>query len=692
MTTSAHPYEIFNNKVTVQARYLYTSNKIVKAAPQSLCLLSYDQLDYKCKNGVFVKVRNACKGTHALILFDSLPSAWQNLLIKIFGEPEKVVVKGLFEKEFVYNQEARNFYCDSPLKLTDDEIEAYTLNASVLDLVDRIYNKRSSYIASLGNTMSGKEKRQRVANDCTRFKAIKPHTLPEYPDNLFKDLREYKKHKYDYLISGRKGNDNARKVTSAVERFLNSLFAGQHGEKPTYEDVNRSYESFLSGYITVINNETGEEYMPSEFPNIKRSSIQSYLSKWRNEIGNEAKRSGDRQQLMGKFKPYHSLELPKHSGSIISVDDRQPPFEYEKGKRMWFYLGQDIASGAIVTWVYGKDKAGIILEFYRQMVRLHVYYGVRLPYELEAESSLNSSFKDTFLREGTMFSKVRIEANNARGKYIESGFNRKIRYGIEKKATGWIARPFAKSEANQKSGNEIPIIPYNQLVAERLADIEQWNNEPHPDVPEKSRFEYWLENQHPSLSPINWRAIMPHLGYKEELSVNVGFIRLQNQEYVLGLNGKIAFGNELIELLDQVENRDVTVYWIDDLEGKVMKAFVYMGDQYICEALNKPKYQKATLEQKPSDTANRTLMSYYVATVEAFGSSQRKGIEKVTVIDNTPIKTGSFVMPGLRALQDMPSGVIRNLELEAEVLEDVNEDDFVLVEENIAKKSLRDRF
>lgn len=687
------PYEIFNNEIGVLANCLFSTNKIVKASDWSLGLVSYDSFNYKVKNGEIVRIRANAPKTPALVKFDSLPFSWQNLLIKAFGEPTKVVTKSIFEKEFRYDSVARDFYCASPLKLSDEEIELYTLNASVLNLVELVFNKRSNYISSLGGTMSAKEKRTRIANDTARFKSIKPHTLPEHPDNLFKDLRKYKADGYSYLISGKKGNANARKVTDYVEKFLNNLFAGQN-EKPTYEKINRLYESFLAGYVTVINNETGEEYSPKEFPSIKRTTILNYLSAWRNEIGTESVRSGDRQKLMGKFKPYHSLDLPKYSGSIISIDDRQPPFEYEKGKRMWFYLGQDIASGAIVTWVYGKDKEGIIIDFYRQMVRLHQYYGVCLPNELEAESSLNSSFVNTFLKAGVMFNEVRIEANNARGKFIESGFNRKIRYGIEKEATGWIARPFAKSEANQIGGHDVPLIPYKTLVAERLKDIEKWNNEPHPDKPEKSRFEYWLENQHPALKPINWRGILPNLGYETTTSVKVGFIQLQLNEYVLGLNGKVATGNELINLLDEIEGEQVKVYWLDNLQGEVMKALVYVGDQFICEAIKKPTYNRAKLEQTPADLENRELISKYVATVEGYAKKQKSSIEKVIVIDNTPARPKTFVMPGLAELQDMPTGVIRNRELEAELLPELNEEDeFNLVHvETPIKRSLKDRF
>jgi hypothetical protein len=125
-----------------------------------------------------------------------------------------------------------------------------------------------------------------------------------------------------------------------------------------------------------------------------------------------------------------------------------------------------------------------------------------------------------------------------------------------------------------------------------------------------------------------------------------------------------------------------------------MKALVYVGDQFICEAIKKPTYNRAKLEQTPADLENRELISKYVATVEGYAKKQKSSIEKVIVIDNTPARPKTFVMPGLAELQDMPTGVIRNRELEAELLPELNEEDeFNLVSvETPIKRSLKDRF
>ena len=62
------------------------------------------------------------------------------------------------------------------------------------------------------------------------------------------------------------------------------------------------------------------------------------------------------------------------------------------------------------------------------------------------------------LERGICSKRLRVEANNAKGKYIERMFG-KMRNNKEKYAEGWIARPFAKSEANQAGKGATKIIP-----------------------------------------------------------------------------------------------------------------------------------------------------------------------------------------------------------------------------------------
>lgn len=599
-------------------------------------------------------------GRKLYVIFDTLPKKIQ----KALGDPRKA--DHILENYYKVDSETVDFYTTFQFEdgeyLSDDAQDKHITNAAMLKACIALENDRRTERLNKGSSMRNLTKS--VFNDYISLRAMKEEknpetfkcTLPQHYNRWLPDaFKAFKKNSYKGIIKRYKSNTNAQKVRkNKEEKLFNDLFATQD-HKPYVSEIARQYDAFLNGYLEIVNEKTGEVYDPKGYRAVSERTIKNYLTKWENEIGTHAKRSGNRQELMGKFSPYHSFERPQFAGSLLSIDDRQPPFEYEKGKRMWFYNGIDLASEAFTCFVWGKSKEGIILDFYRQIVRNYHHWGLNLPDGLEAESSLNSSYQDTFLREGYMFQNVRIEANNARGKKVERYFG-KLRYEIEKKHIGWLARPFAKSEANQPSALPKTIIPYPELVQQGINDIETWNNMPHSQYPQMTRWEYFLENQNPDLKPTNYRAIIPYLGYKTSTSVNVGIIKLQNNEWILGDNGKIATGEELIRLMQKIEGYDVDVYWLDDLEGKVFKAFVYIGDHYICEAIAKPKPNRANIERTPEDKAQMEAFARYKATIDAYQRQRKNELEPVAVINERPKTLNSkFVAPQFMNKQKAPS-------------------------------------
>lgn len=652
---------------------------------------SYDALRMaikRCeeKNHGIKRLQKGGGGHPMLIAYDSLPREIQNAL----GDPRKP--GHLLEMFYQTDPAAVRFYTGPVFEdcgyLGQKHQEEYIINASVLQAANQLRIARENERRSRGGSLKGIM--GTICADVASFKPIllqkfsEAHTLPDSEKRFKETFRgfftqidnpngEGKILNYPSLISGKLRNSNSRLVTDDVVRLLNDLFAGQQ-HKPTRTEVSRCFDAFLSGYTEVVKSDgSGECYDPKDFRKLSDATIINYLGAWENKIGTFAKRSGDRQRLIGQFKPSHSLQQPSFAGSIISIDDRQPPFEYAPGSRPWFYNGIDLGSELFVCSVWGQSKEGIILDFYRKLVRTYTAWGFCLPAELEAEASLNSSYTGTFLRPGALFShNVRIEANNARGKRIEA-YYRQLRYGNEKSREGWLARPFARSEANQAGPQKVPVLPYNQIIQDCLRDIEDWNNSPHSKHPNKTRWEFFCETQHPDLKPTNWKAILPSLGYFTPTSCKAGIIELQKEEFLLGDNSKVATGEPLIELMKEVEGRSLDVYWLDGLDGKVMKAIVMLDGKCICEAVPKPVYNKATIEQTDADKEARTIMSKYVATIDAYMRQRKASISDVLLI-GTPEKplNRKFVMPGL-APRYVPD------DAPAPALDDVPEDDWMPV-------------
>lgn len=665
------PYEYYDNKLGVQGRFIIAGKD---AHADSLCLIGVRGLQLKIERGKIVKIRPQAPNTPMLVDFNTLPHKWQEAIVNMWGEAQKMTQKTLFEKNFVRDMEAFRFFSyhkfDDQTSLDRAKVDQYTIDASVLNTIDKIYNMRKKLRAELRG--DSRPIWSIITAESLLFKQTIKHNLPENERRLREKFNKFKKESYLSLIHGGHGQANALKVDDIHLQLLNNMFSGLD-HKPTYAEVAQTYEGFLSGYVEVINEVTGEIYDPKDFVKLSTATVWNHLSKWENKIGNYLSRSGDRQKYMALFKPYHKLLQPQFAGSIISVDDRNPVFEYEAGKRLWFYNGIDLGSEAFTCWVYGKEKAGIIKEFYRQMVRNYAMWGLSLPAELEGEMNLNSSFTDTFLKEGNMFQYVRIEANNARGKRIEQ-YYRPLRYNYEKKREGWLARPFALSESNQARTDKKTIIPFEDIVKGCLTDIQTWNNTEHSKIKGMSRWDVFLSMQNPNLRPINYHGILPYLGYNEKSSVNAGIIRFRSEKFLLGMDGVICTGDKLISMMQQVEGKDIDIFYLDDNFGNILKAHIYFDNRFICEAVPQPGYNRARIEQTKEDLINRELMSKYTNTIESYGRRQKNTLNKLTVIDNRPVTIGnSFQMvdpngfaPTIYIPNSEPAKILTNIDVEPE--------------------------
>lgn len=619
--------------------------------PWFSCLKTLQQRIHRDKSNDYgiKKVQSGGNGRQLLIAFDSLPREIQDAL----GDPRRVY--NILEVFYKTDADAVSFYNGFEFEdgsyLSHAHQEQYIANASVLQAVLQLRPARIAEWQKMGRT-SLKGLYKSLVADVIEFNTVlgkkfsTSHTLPASEKRFKTVLRAFEKSGYNSLVSKKHGNSNSKKVTDQIMSLLNSMFASQE-HKPTRTEVARQYDIFIGGMGEVVNHETGELFSPSNFRKLSEATIINWLGKWQNRIGTYAARSGNRQKLIQQFRPHHSFMQPKFSGSIISVDDRQPVFTYDNKHRPWFYNAIDLASEAFTCSVYGTSKEGIIDDFYRQMVRDYAERGWCLPYELEGEMSLNSKFLNTILKPGNMFTDIHIEANNARGKRIEA-YYRPLRYEYEKKREGWLARPFALSESNQAGTDKKVIVPYNEIIKGCRRDIQTWNNAPHSKYPEISRWDYHLANLNPNLKPINYKGILPYIGYRTPTSCNVGSIRLNYQEFLLGDKGELFVGDRLVNLMKRIEGQDIDVYWLNANDGSVLKALIYIGDMYMGEAIEKPIYQKAKAEQTPQDLRNRQAMSSYVATIDAYMREAKSNLERLMIIDNRPSTIGtSFVMPGL---------------------------------------------
>lgn len=579
------------------------------------------------------------KGNKVLILYDTLPEEIRSAL----RDPRKV---DCVLENFFFEDDAATTYFGS-LKASKNgylkpvQQAQFALDACVLDAVIRLEVAHREECIKFGyKKLLTNKAVDKYLTDATQnfnmFREMKKqplHKLPVNPRRFRDKLESYREYGYDCFLS-KFGNSNAKKKTVDTEALLRAMFSDKK-KKPSMAKVYDQYKGFLQGEVLVVDPETGEVFNPKLFPELSKKTVTSFLAEWKERVVTHQIRMTDRQKYMQQYDPSSDLEQPEFAGSIISVDDRQPPFEYAAGKRAWFYNAIDLGSEAIIAAVWGKDKEGLIGRFYEQLVRNIAEMGLNMPYELECESSLNSQYRNTLLKPGNMFKEVRIIPNKARSKRIE-GYFRQLRYDYEKKRAGWIGRPFARDESNQTDPNNKQFIPYDEIIRNCLDDIAEWNNSPHSKYTNKTRWEVWMEKQHAKLEPINWHGILPYIGERTDSSCNVGFIKLNKKLFMLGDDAQAYSGDDLIEAMDVLEGKDVKIHWLKGHSGNVLKAHVYRNEQCVCEGIPKPAAKRSRLEAKDSDSHKQAseIMAKYIASIDSYRKKKKAEIKELVVIDN----------------------------------------------------------
>lgn len=577
------------------------------------------------------------KGNKVLILYDTLPEEIRSAL----RDPRKVdcVLENYFFEDNAATKYFGSLKASKNGYLKPEQQAQFALDACVLDALKRLEVAHREECLKFGkkNCLTKKAVEEYLADaaqNLNMFRQMRKqplHKLPVNPRRLTDKRQAYEDYGYDCFLSKFK-NSNASKKTENIKSLLRAMFCDK--QKPTPTEVAKLYLAFLNGEVDVINPDTGEIYDPKDFKELSPRTITSFLTEWKERVVTHQVRMADRQKYMQQYDPWSTLEQPEYAGSIISIDDRQPPFEYDKGKRAWFYNAIDLGSECIIATVWGKDKDGLINRFYEELTRNIAEWGLNMPYELECESSLNSQYKDTLLKPGNMFQEVRIIPNKARSKRIERYF-RELRYDYEKKRSGWIGRPFARDESNQTDPNNKKIIPYDTIIRNCLEDIAEWNNSPHSKYTNKTRWEVWMEKQHEQLEPINWHGILPYIGERTNSSCNVGFIKLNKKLFLLGDKDAAFSGDDLVDAMDLLEGKDVEMHWLKGHNGSVLKAHVYRNERCVCEGIPKPIAKRSRLEAKADENHKQAseVMARYIASINTYRKNKKAEIEDLVVID-----------------------------------------------------------
>lgn len=597
--------EYFGNTLCISARELVDASVMTQSSYKAMA----------ARGRINVVRPGKGLGSYALVAVDSLPSKYKAKVEELYPDGDRTRLAGWVKSNYETDQSAVAFFHDKAqtgIDLPADKIQEYIINASVLNTCIVLYNRASTAQRLFG----GKYNWEQMAATIESLRDQFGHTLPASTLRFRKKVAEYKRDGYACLISGKFGNQSARKVDHKTERLI--LGIAVLPNKPFNTNVAEMYNQFVCGELDVYDPETGELFNPDDFTDkngepqvLSETTINNYLNKPKNRVLIEHK--------LSSFTTFMHEQMPhvhRHNGefslSQITMDDVDLTRKLKDTKqRVHAYYAYDVVSQCVLGASYARKKDELlVVECFRDMFRLIERNGWGMPAGIEVENHLMTQYKDGFLQAGVAFPFVHFCApQNSQEKYAEPLNGAKKRSVIHKNHEG-IGRFYGKGKwrtESQKVSDETnelyedkEYFSWDQLVADDRADCQEWNNSLHPNqkkYPGMTRWDVLVANINPTLKPLDKLTLSRYIGEKVETSVRRNStVRVAYEDWWLS-------GTEVLEKL-QPNDYKVTAYYIPDEEGKATDVYIFQGDRFIDKVEKVGTYSRVMAEQTDEDVAN----------------------------------------------------------------------------------------
>lgn len=594
--------EYYNGKLCISMRELVDGG--------IMTIPNYKQLAARKKIDI---ARRGDRGGCALVVVDSFPPRYKEDIYTRFPDSDSVRLAGWVRSNYEIDQAAVVFFHDrekTGLDLKAEKIREYITNASVLNTCIRLYDNARTYQRIAGDKYDwGK-----MAAAVDSLRAQFGHTLPGSMLRFRKKVAEYRRDGYGCLISGKFGNQSARKVDYRTERLI--LGIAVLPNKPFNTNVAEMYNQFVCGELDVYDPETGELFNPDDFTDkngeprvLSETTINNYLNKPKNRVLIEHKLSSW-TTFMHEQMPHVHRHAPEFSFSKISFDDRDLPRKLKDTKaRPKAYYAYDVASQCVVGFAYNRNKnVDLVVDMFRSMFRLIDRKGWGCPAQVEVENHLMSQWKDSFLKAGVMFPFVRFCApQNSQEKYAEQ-MNGAKKKAVEHRNHLGIGRFYAKDRHYRTESRKVfdeqndtyedkQYYSWDELVADDMRDVMEFNNSLHPNqkkYPGMTRWQVLEANMNPNLEPINKAVLARFIGDHVETSVR------RNSYCRVGYTDWWLSGTGVLERLAP-NNWKVDAYYLTDDDGNITDVYIYQNGMLVDKLQNVGTFNTADCEQTDAD-------------------------------------------------------------------------------------------
>ncbi len=425
-------------------------------------------------------------GCYALIDYASIPERFRARFVEKYGDPEELLCRHETPAVTI-SDEARSYYAEQLRPdgepFTSEQIEQYTINASVLDHLLRLRNGQM-----LGRRESGLRTPicwEAIHRTSEMLRKELRHTLPQRLEPLKNKIRAYDNEGYDVLISRKVMNSNSRKIGEEGGRYLVAL---RRSKRPVY-----TIATMLKAY-NIRAKECGWESLKSA------ATIKAYLSRpeieplWYAEVYGE-------QAARQRFDRKQRTSMPQMRDALWYGDGTKLNLYYKgfnsKGKpalcTLMVYEVIDAFSEMLLGYCISKTENA---DMQRRAFRMAVETAGCKPYEIVTDNQggqkndTAKAFMDRLCRVRRFTAPFTPQA-----KSIEQVFGR---FQSQVLLQDWAytgsnvtaVRKDLKAKREFVEANFDTLYTYEELCEAYAAYREVWNDMPHPRTKVSRRIMY----------------------------------------------------------------------------------------------------------------------------------------------------------------------------------------------------------